>query len=109
MRGRLIWKRRLKEHKLHETLVFPSARAKVVSDVVLTSFLRRVKVQRATPRRVATAHGFRSNFRDWTSEHGYARDLAERALAHAVANEVEAAYQGIDLLERRRRRSTLGG
>jgi integrase len=94
--------KRLKEQKLHETLVFPSPRAKVVSDMVLTSFLRRVKAQSDTPGRVATAHGFRSSFRDWASEQGYTRDLAERALAHTVSNKVEAAYHRTDLLEQRR-------
>jgi integrase len=93
---------KLKEQKLHETLVFPSPRAKVVSDMVLTSFLRRVQAQSDRPGRVATAHGFRSSFRDWASEHGYARDLAERALAHTVANKVEAAYHRTDLLDQRR-------
>jgi len=34
----------------------------------------------------ATAHGFRSSFRDWCSEKGYPRDLAERALAHTLQN-----------------------
>lgn len=33
---------------------------------------------------------------------GYPRDLAERALAHAVQNKVEAAYHRTDLLEQRR-------
>lgn len=92
----------LKEQKLHETLVFPSPRAKVPSDMVLTSFLRRVEAKSDTPERIATAHGFRSSFRDWASEHGYARDLAERALAHTVANKVEAAYHRTDSLEQRR-------
>ncbi len=94
--------KRLKEQKLHESLVFPSPRGKVLSDMVLTAFLRRVKAQSDTPERVATAHGFRSSFRDWASEQGYARDLAERALAHSVANKVEAAYHRTDLLEQRR-------
>src|SRR3954451_12877270 len=92
----------LKDQKLHETLVFPSPRAKVVSDMVLTSFLRRVQAQSDRPGRVATAHGFRSSFRDWASENGYARDLAERALSHTVANKTEAAYHRSDLLEQRR-------
>ncbi len=92
----------LKQHQLHETLVFPSPREKVLNDMTLTAFLRRVKAQSDTPDRVATAHGFRSSFRDWASEHGYARDLAERALAHAVKNQVEAAYHRTDLLEQRR-------
>ena len=52
--------------------------------------------------RLATAHGFRSSFRDWCSEQGYARDLAERALAHTVQNKVEAAYHRTDLLDQRR-------
>ncbi|WP_265183114.1 tyrosine-type recombinase/integrase [Burkholderia paludis] len=92
----------LQQHQLHETLVFPSPRAKVLNDMTLTAFLRRVKAQSDTPDRVATAHGFRSSFRDWASEHGYARDLAERALAHTVKNQVEAAYHRTDLLEQRR-------
>lgn len=87
----------------HDTLVFPSPRDQVVlSDMVLTSFLRRVKAVSDTPGRVATAHGFRSSFRDWCSEHGYPRDLAERALAHTISNKVEAAYHRTDLLEQRR-------
>ena len=40
--------------------------------------------------------------RDWASEQGYRRDLAERALAHTVANPVEAAYHRTDLLDERR-------
>ncbi|WP_216675024.1 hypothetical protein [Paraburkholderia elongata] len=46
-------------------------------------------------------HGFRSSFHDWVSEHGYARDLAKRALAHTVANKVEAVHHRTDLLEQR--------
>lgn len=87
----------------HEDLVFPSPRNEVeLSDMVLTSFLRREKAASDTPGRTATAHGFRSSFRDWCSEQGYPRDLAERALAHTVENKVEAAYHRTDLLEQRR-------
>ncbi|WP_273804413.1 tyrosine-type recombinase/integrase [Providencia rettgeri] len=88
---------------LHDELVFPSPRKQVVlSDMVLTAFLRRTKAPSDNPNRVATAHGFRSTFRDWCSEHSYSRDLAERALAHTVKNKVEAAYHRTDLLEQRR-------
>ncbi len=88
---------------MHDHLVFPSPRAQAeLSDMVLTAFLRRVKAKSDTPGRVATAHGFRSSFRDWCSEQGHARDIAERALAHSVANKVEAAYHRTDLLEQRR-------
>ncbi len=87
----------------HEDLVFPSSRDRVaLSDMVLTAFLRRVNAPSDTPGRIATAHGFRSSFRDWCSERGYSRDLAERALAHTVQNKVEAAYHRTDLLEQRR-------
>jgi integrase len=87
----------------HESLIFPSIRDQVeLSDMVLTAFLRRVKAHSDTPGRLATAHGFRSSFRDWCSENGYPRDLAERALAHTVSNKVEAAYHRTDLLELRR-------
>lgn len=88
---------------LHSSLVFPSPQKQVpLSDMALTSFLRRVKAPSTTPGRYATAHGFRSTLRDWCSEQGYPRDLAERALAHKVENKVEAAYHRTDLLDQRR-------
>ncbi len=69
--------------------------------MVLTSFLRKKKAVSDIPGRVATAHGFRSTFRDWCSEQGIRVDLAERALAHTLKNKVEAAYHRTDLLEQR--------
>jgi integrase len=83
-------------------LIFPSPRGLVLSDMVLTGFLRDQKAQSSAQGRVATAHGFRSSFRDWASENGYPRDLAERALAHTIKNQSEAAYHRTDLLEQRR-------
>jgi integrase len=87
----------------HDTLVFPSVRDHApLSDMTLTALLRRVAAVSDVAGRTATAHGFRSSFRDWCSEQGYPRDIAERALAHAVQNKVEAAYHRTDLLEQRR-------
>ena len=87
----------------HDTLVFPSMRDQVaLSDMAITALLRRQKAHSDTPGRVATAHGFRSSFRDWCSEKGYSRDLAERSLAHTIKDKVEAAYHRTDLLEQRR-------
>jgi integrase len=87
----------------HDSLVFPSVRARApLSDMTLTALLRRVAAVGDVAGRTATAHGFRSSFRDWCSEKGYPRDLAERSLAHAVQNKVEAAYHRTDLLEQRR-------
>jgi integrase len=51
-----------------------------------------------------TAHGFRSTFRDWCAERtSFPSEVAEMALAHAVADKVEAAYRRGDLFEKRRR------
>jgi integrase len=51
-----------------------------------------------------TVHGFRSTFRDWIAERtNFPSEVAEAALAHAVAGAVEAAYRRTDLFEKRRR------
>ena len=86
----------------HPTLVFPSTKGKVPSDMILTKFLRDHGITSSEPGRIATAHGFRSSFRNWASENGYPRDYAERALAHTILNQVEAAYHTTDLLDQRR-------
>jgi integrase len=49
-----------------------------------------------------TVHGFRSSFRDWCAETGVPRDLAEAALAHALKDKTEAAYNRTALVEQRR-------
>lgn len=93
---------RLERSESGEGLVFQSRTLKPVTDMALTKFLHDQGVESDTPGRNATAHGFRSSFRDWASENGYPRDLAERALAHTVKNAVEAAYHRTDLLDQRR-------
>ena len=77
--------------------VFPGAkRGKPLSNMAFLQFLRRNKLE-------ITAHGFRSSFRDWAAETtSFAREVAEMALAHTVANKVEAAYRRGDLLDKRR-------
>jgi integrase len=51
-----------------------------------------------------TVHGFRSTFRDWAAERtNYPNHVVEMALAHTVADKVEAAYRRGELLEKRRR------
>ena len=50
-----------------------------------------------------TAHGFRSSFRDWSAEStNFTREVCEQALAHTLADKVEAAYRRGDLFEKRR-------
>ena len=86
----------------HSTLVFPSNGGKVPSDMILTKFLRDHNINSSEAGRTATAHGFRSSFRNWASENGYPRDYAERALSHLIFSETEAAYHRTDLLDQRR-------
>ena len=81
-------------------LVFtsPRKRASPLSDMALTKTLRDCGLADR-----ATVHGFRSAFRDWAAERTNApHAVMERALAHTVADAVEAAYARNDLLERRR-------
>ncbi|WP_328805080.1 tyrosine-type recombinase/integrase [Stappia albiluteola] len=77
--------------------LFPGRSAnKPLSNMVFLMVLRRME-------REATAHGFRSTFRDWASEcTGFPRDVCEMALAHTIPNKAEAAYRRGDLLEKRR-------
>ena len=51
-----------------------------------------------------TVHGFRSTFKDWCAEcTSFPTFVSEAALAHVVADKVEAAYRRTDLLEKRRK------
>lgn len=70
--------------------------------MVLTKLLRDKQVKSDVKDRVATAHGFRSSFRNWASENGYSQEAAERALAHTIRNSVEWSYHRTDLLDQRR-------
>lgn len=95
------------------TLIFPSAKNDVLSDMTLTAVIRRMDEAstknggngwKDTTGKVITAHGFRSSFRDWAGETtAYPREVIEHALAHQLKDKAEAAYQRGDLLEKRRR------
>ena len=76
-------------------LVFPSERGGMLSDMAMTTLVRRMGVD-------AVPHGFRSTFRDWAGERTeYSRDVAEMALAHTIGDRVEAAYRRGDLFAKR--------
>lgn len=76
--------------------VFPGTKGQALSDMTLTACLRRMKVN-------ATAHGFRSTFRDWAAETtSHPPEVAEMALAHVIGNQTEAAYRRGDLFAKRR-------
>jgi integrase len=79
--------------------VFPGGHTgRPLSNMSMIMLLRRMS------RPDLTVHGFRSTFRDWSAEAtNYPREVAEQALAHALADKVEAAYRRSDLFEKRRR------
>ena len=89
-------------HRGPKGYVFTNRPDSPLSDMTLTKILRDHKIASDTPNRFATVHGMRSSFRDWASENGYSRDMAERAVAHTIKNQTEAAYHRTDLLEARR-------
>lgn len=74
-----------------------SRNGKPLSNMAMLMLLRRMGYK-------FTVHGFRSTFRDWVAEEtGHSPEVAEKALAHSIANKVESAYRRGDLLEPRRR------
>ena len=78
-------------------LVFPNRWGNRIRDTFLSQLLKDLDI-------AAVPHGFRSSFRDWAAEEtDHPREVIEAALAHAVRNQVEAAYARSDLFERRRR------
>ena len=72
--------------------IFPGQkRGRSLSESAMLSVLHRLQ-------------SFRSAFRQWCAEQtNFPREIAEAALAHINPDEVEAAYQRSDLLERRRK------
>ena len=81
-------------------LLFPGPYTGVqLSDMTLTKVLRDLKLADR-----ATAHGFRSSFRDWATEAYRVREVvAEAALAHGVRDKAEAAYRRATYLDERRK------
>ncbi len=77
-------------------LVFPGRKDQALSDMSLTAVTRRMGLS-------AVPHGLRSTFRDWASEAThFPSEVVEMGLAHAVANQTEAAYRRGDLFDKRR-------
>lgn len=79
-------------------LVFPgSSLSRPLSNMAFLMLLRRMHIS-------VTVHGFRSSFRDWSSETtNFSRAVCEMALAHAIGDKTEAAYRRGDLFEKRRK------
>jgi len=84
-------------HAPCSNLLFPGRDVRrPLSDMTLLKILRYADLP-------YTVHGFRSAFRDWAAEQtSYPGEVAEAALAHTVANKVEAAYRRTNYLDKRR-------
>jgi len=75
--------------------IFPGLKG-VMSDATLA------KVLRTNGGGDYTVHGFRSAFRDWAAETGFADAWAEAALAHTNPNRTESAYRRTTFFEQRK-------
>ena len=80
-------------------LVFEGTkRGQPLSDMTFTKLLRDAGLGER-----ATAHGFRSSFKNWCSEvEKVADEVSEAALGHTVKDRVKAAYLRTDFFEQRR-------
>jgi integrase len=89
--------RRAAAEKVNDVVFSGQKPGRPLSNMALLMMLRRMG------RDDITAHGFRSTFRDWAAERTtFPREVVEAALAHTIANKVEAAYRRSDLFEKRR-------
>ena len=75
-------------------LLFPSKNGGTISDMTMAAVLKRATIP-------VTVHGFRSSFKDWSTEQGHDWVTSELALAHAVGTSVQQAYARTDALKRR--------
>ena len=75
--------------------VFPGIKG-LMSDATLA------KVLRVNGGGDYTVHGFRSAFRDWAAETGFADAWAEAALAHTNPNRAESAYRRTTFFDQRK-------
>jgi integrase len=82
-----------------DAFVFPGHRPqRGLSNMAMLKTLQRMG------RADVTTHGFRSTFRVWAAEATeFPREVAEAALAHAIADKTEAAYQRSTFFDKRRR------
>jgi len=80
-------------------LVFEGTkRGRPLSDMTLTKLLRDAGLGKK-----ATAHGFRSAFKNWCAENAKASDeVSEAVLAHTINNRVKAAYLRTDFFDERK-------
>jgi len=92
-----LLRKRWKECTSDTGLVFSNDGEKPISDMTMTKLLRDDGIKGVT------VHGFRSAFTDWAAEKTrFPKEVADKALAHKLPNQVEAAYRRTDFFEKRR-------
>ncbi len=92
-----LLRQRWNERFSDEGYVFTNNGDKPISDMTMTKALRDCDIEDAT------VHGFRSAFTDWTAERtDFPKEVADKALAHKLTNQVEAAYRRTDFFDKRR-------
>jgi integrase len=90
---------RMQKSRINEYVFYATIRGtKRISDAVLGRLLEAMGREDGVP------HGFRTSFRSWAgAKTNFAREVAEAALAHAVGDKSEQAYQRDNLIEKRRK------
>jgi integrase len=92
-----LLRRRWNERANDTGLVFSADGEKPMSDMTMTKLLRDGGIKGVT------VHGFRSAFTDWVAEKtDCPKEVADKALAHKLTNQIEAAYRRTDFFEKRR-------
>ena len=93
-------------------LIFPSSKGLELSDATLSAAIKRMHADDIDKNgsgyldpvngRIATPHGFRSTFKDWTRQKArFPDEWSELALAHVNSDQTRAAYARNELLEER--------
>lgn len=92
-----LLRKRWNERTSDTGLVFSKDGEKPISDMTMTKLLRDDDIKGVT------VHGFRSAFTDWAAERTrFPKEVADKALAHRLPNQVEAAYRRTDFFDKRR-------
>lgn len=78
-------------------LLFPSARAKALSDMTLSKLVKELGFP-------VDVHGMRTSFRTWAQEQtNFPFEVCEAALAHSVGDAASQAYARSNVFEKRRK------
>jgi integrase len=93
-----LLQKRWNERTSDDGLVFSADGEKPISDMTMTKLLRNDGIAGSDRSRLPIVA-----FTDWAAEKtDFPKEVADKALAHKLSNQVEAAYRRTDFLEKRR-------